>query len=334
MKGAVLRFLGVAVATSLTACHDTGLPTHPEPVQFSVEPGVFLLSAYVSPGTTHQLLGREITMLASGAVFIAPREGPLKDPWSENVAPEFQRLRGVLNTNHQIAYLSQTEYEPGVVSYLSASPLPRDRHTGFLMRVGEPLTGFALERPPTLEPGTPYVQAIAVAPQTECRSTPLKECREPSSKQPIAILVAGVGGPPGFASVTFDTPDVVSIQFKTTLWTRLVVHVRRAGQETPRLLWASERYDLLREVVPYRSLTEDQHPERSEFLRTVLAQAPEGLTAASQMEAIVTFVDWKAPDISPAVLADWNAWTAFAERLPPEWIRYGDGSAEFSAPEP
>lgn len=333
MRVARLKLLAAVMATCVAACRDAEPIEHPEPVQFSVEPGVYLLAAEVDPHTRHEILGREVVLLASGAVFIMPREGQHGLPSSEKVPPEFQRLQGVLNANHQVAYLSETEIESGAVYFFRASPIALDRHTGLLMRVGHPLTSIALEIPPPLPPGTPYVQAVAHAPRSVCRSSPLKTCPEPSYEEPVAVLVAGVGGPPGFASVTFDAAGVASIKFKTTLWTRLVIHVRSETDEVSRFLWASERYDLLRDVAPYRSLSEEQRAEQSEFFRTVLAEAPEGFTPSSQSEVIVTFVDWSAPDISHTVLTDWDAWTAFVKTLPPEWIRYSDGSAEFPDPE-
>lgn len=84
--------------------------------------------------------------------------------------------------------------------------------------------------------------------------------------RPVAVLVEGVGGPPGALKLELAKGNTAKLQLETTLWTRVVVHLLDEPTGEGQLLWVSRRHDLLRLAPLYQQLA--HHKARATTPRT------------------------------------------------------------------
>ena len=282
-------------------------------VQHGVKPGVFLLSDDVFADLGEDLLGAEVRPLESGAVAIIVSDTPRQNHASTLEADAFGSLSGFINVNHQVAYLA-TQRKPAGRFVFRQDSSYSDSLGGFQVQVGEPLKAVGIETPPDLPVGRAFVRAVAAAPRDRCE--PNRSCEDFHDAYPVAVLVDGVGGPPGELKLELTPDSIAKLELETTLWTRVVVHLFTEATAEGHLLWVSRRHDLLRAARLYQSLEHEHDRDEYPYLRMTRAQLPNGLHQHEVVSAQVTYIDWTAPDLREAVLSDWDSWNLFVDELP------------------
>lgn len=313
MRGPTLTLLVACLTLATTACSRKGPPlppldsVHGEPVRYGVTPGVFLLSEPVPQDQIGLLLGRAVMSQHSGAATILSTLDDSLGATTTAHVPEFDGLAGIVTVNRQVAIID-AENSAGL------RPIempPRALWTNLSMRFGEPAIARVLQQPPTFPPGTAYVSAVLEAPWDRCH--PEFECSSVGFPAGVAVLVTGVGGPPGQVRVSRVRTDAVELQVEVFPWTRVVIHIHERPSAPGRPVWNSSRYSKLGSYPQDLSLESYAQRTTVPFSETVVAALPPAPEPTDTATLSVTFIDWTVPDLSADDLTNWERWVQFVE---------------------
>ncbi len=327
------------IAGGVGGCRDAWRPDPPhqwDSSRLGVAPGVFVLASSVSRDLAKDLLNREVVPLESGGVGIV-LPGPLSannssTPQRRAASPTvsaFASLPGRSTITHQTAHLVERT-QTGALKLIEDSRIhAMESSRRQTSHIDDQLEVLVSGAEPQTHDGSAYVHAVASASRFVCAGD--SHCTEGEfrEREVVALMVAGVGGPPGTLDVqpAPGRPAAVVLSLRAHPWVRVVVHATDASGATPVLLWSMSRYDTIRAVPPHRMWAHPNDPKHGlqrEFEPLVYrttALLPTSLDHATHREFRVTYLDWRVPEPSASTLADWDAWMEFVDNLRPGFAR-------------